>query len=99
MTVGPEAEDPLLRASKREALAVAGIALLAMAYTMVYCVNYGYGREAEPIRFVLGFPSWIFWGVVAPWTVCTLVCAGFSWWFMEDVDLGAEGGAEGLADD
>jgi hypothetical protein len=83
-------EDPLVRASRREALVIALVTVAATVYTVGYCTLFGYGRTGEPIRFVLGFPSWVFWGVLAPWAVCVLISGWFSWWFMEDQDLGAE---------
>ena len=66
-------EDPLVRDARREAAAVALVAIVATAYTVGYCALFGYGREGEPIRFVLGFPSWVFWGILAPWGVCVLI--------------------------
>jgi hypothetical protein len=83
-------EDPLIRNARREALAIALIAVLATTYSVGYCTLYGYGRAGEPVRFVLGFPAWVFWGIVAPWGVCVGIAGWFSWWFMSDDDLGAE---------
>ena len=82
------AEDPVVRDCRREAAAVALIAIAAMGYSLVYCTLFGYGRAGEPIRFVLGFPSWVFWGIVAPWGVCVLISGWFSWRFMSDEELG-----------
>jgi hypothetical protein len=81
-------EDPVVRDCRREAVAAAVVAVAAMAYTIGYCTLFGYGRAGEPIRFVLGFPSWVFWGIVAPWGACVLVSAWFSWRFMSDEELG-----------
>jgi hypothetical protein len=81
-------EDPVVRDARREAAAVAIIAVVATAYSLGYCALFGYGRTGEPITFVLGFPSWVFWGIVAPWGVCTLIAGWFSWRFMRDEDLG-----------
>jgi hypothetical protein len=86
MTEPPE--DPLIRHARREVLAVALVAALATIYSVGYCTLFGYGRMGEPVRFVLGFPAWIFWGIVAPWGVCVLIAAGFSGWFMSDDELG-----------
>jgi hypothetical protein len=92
-------EDPLVRDARREAVAVAVVALAATAYTLGYCTLFGYGRAGEPLRFVLGFPAWVFWGIVAPWCVCVGLCCGFSWWFARDADLGTDAGErEGRAD-
>ncbi|HKI20890.1 MAG TPA: DUF997 family protein [Isosphaeraceae bacterium] len=81
-------EDPVVRNCRREAVVVAIVAIAATAYTVGYCALFGYDRGGEPIRFVLGFPSWVFWGIVAPWSVCVLISGWFSWRFMSDEDLG-----------
>jgi hypothetical protein len=81
-------EDPLVRDCRREAAAVAVIDIAALANSVGYCAFFGYGREGDPIRFVLGFSSWVFWGIVAPWGVCVLISAWFSWRFMSDEALG-----------
>ncbi len=83
-------EDPLIRHARREAIAIAAVAVVATAYCLGYCAVFGYDRAGEPIRFVLGFPSWVFWGIVAPWVVCVLISAWFSWRVLGDDDLGEE---------
>jgi hypothetical protein len=88
MTEPPE--DPLVRNARREALAVALVAVLATTYTVVYCTLFGYGRVGEPIRFLFGFPAWVFWGIVVPWGACVLIAGWFSCGFMSDDELGAE---------
>jgi hypothetical protein len=91
----PRDEDQLVRDARREAVATALVVIAATAYSVGYCALFGYGREGEPIRFVLGFPSWVFWGVVAPWAGCVLISGWFSWRFMRDDDLGRDrGGAD-----
>lgn len=69
---------------------VAVVALAATVYTLGYCARFGYGRVGDPVRFVLGFPSWVFWGIVTPWVLCVLFGVWFSWSFMTDDDIGAE---------
>jgi hypothetical protein len=83
-------EDPLIRHARREALAIALVAVLATTCSVGYCTLFGYGRAGEPVRFVLGFPAWVFWGIVVPWGVCVVIAGGFSWWFMSDDELGAQ---------
>jgi hypothetical protein len=82
-------EDPVVLDCRREAVVVAVIAVAALVYSVGYCALFGYGRADEPIRFVLGFPSWVFWGIVAPWGVCVLISGWFSWRFMGETELGA----------
>lgn len=37
-----------------------------------------------------GFPDWIFWGVVAPWTASVLFSLFFAEFYMSDDDLGQD---------
>lgn len=97
------AEDPVLRSARKEALVVLVIWLCALTYTVGYCYLHGYGRSLDDLKFVLGFPDWVFWGIVTPWGVCFFISWWFSYVFMSDGDLGEEleesddifGGAEG----
>jgi len=83
-------EDPVLTSSRREALLVMAIWLSACVYSIAVCYRMGYGRDVETLTFVLGFPDWIFWGVVVPWTVCTLLSFVLSYFVIRDEDLGEE---------
>jgi hypothetical protein len=76
-------------ASRREALFVVVLWVLSCAYTVGYAALFGYQAEPQP-RLVLGMPSWVFWGIVAPWLVCTLVTCWFSLRGIKDEDLGTE---------
>lgn len=83
-------EDSVLSSSRREAVLVLFIWLSMMSYTVSYCVWQGYGRDWQTVSFVLGFPDWVFWGIVCPW----MACVGLSWWFayrfMSDESLGED---------
>jgi hypothetical protein len=81
-------EDPVVRDCRRETAVVTVIAVAALVYSVGYCAIFGYGRAGDPIRFVLGFPSWVFWGIVAPWGVCVVISGWFAWWFMGETELG-----------
>ena len=39
---------------------------------------------------MLGFPTWVFWGILVPWMACTAVSVWFAFAFMGDEDLGEE---------
>lgn len=80
----PGKEDPLVRSSRREAIFVGIIFCGALAYTLIYCAKFGYGRTEADLTFVLGFPDWVFWGIVTPWLVCTAITLAFSYVFMRD---------------
>lgn len=84
----PAAEDPVLKSSRREALWVLTIWATALVYTVGVCYSTGYGRSIESLRFVCGFPDWVFWGIVVPWTVCVAITAWFALRFMTDDALG-----------
>lgn len=83
-------EDPVLISARREAILVLGIWLLAACYTLGYCGLFGYGRKAETLTFVLGFPDWVFWGLVVPWLVCSFLSFVISNFVMTDEDLGED---------
>lgn len=86
----PRKEDPLLASARREALVVLAVWLAAGAYSIGYCYAYGYGRDLETLGFVLGFPDWVFWGIVTPWCLSTVASIAFALTFMRDDDLGPE---------
>ena len=65
-------EDPVVRDSRREAILTLSLFATAVSYTVGYCTLYGYDRDFSSMRFVLGVPDWVFWGIVLPWCACTL---------------------------
>lgn len=83
----PKQELPLLKSARREALIAFMIWFAAMVYSVGYCVQYGYKRTSESLKFVFGFPDWVFWGLVVPWGVCTIVATLFALFVMKDEDL------------
>jgi hypothetical protein len=82
--------DPVLKSATREALSVLAIWLAALGYVVPYCYINGYNRDLADLKFVLGFPDWIFWGVVVPWCVCILLSIWFGATLIRDQDLGEE---------
>ena len=83
-------EDPLLISARREAVLVFFIWLFACLYSVGVCYRWGYERDVATLTYVLGFPDWIFWGIVTPWTVCTGLSFLLSWFLIADEDLGRE---------
>ncbi|REK17925.1 MAG: DUF997 family protein [Planctomycetota bacterium] len=83
-------EDILVRRGRREAAIAVGLWLVAMIYTIGYCYFNGYDREADSLSFVLWFPDWVFWGVIAPWGLCLLFSLVFAFRIMGDEPLGEE---------
>lgn len=62
-------------------------------YTLGYAALFAY-RRAERPEFLFGMPSWVVWGIVAPWFVVLGITVWYSLWVMKDEDLGPEGGLE-----
>ena len=91
-------DDPVLRSARREALVVLVVWLVAMGYVVGYCAMHGYDRTEADLKFVLGFPDWIFWGIVVPWTICVFFSFYFGATFMRDEDLGADSGDDAGAE-
>ena len=89
--------DPVFKNASREAKVALLLFGAAMAWVVGYGALRGYGRKAEDLTFVCGFPDWIFWGVVVPWVVCLGASIWFGLRFMKDDDLGLEK-REGLDD-
>lgn len=81
-------EDPLVRSARREALLIFIIWGVTAAYCVGYTARYGYAEGEIP--FTLGFPSWVFWGVMVPWGVCTLLAIAFTAFVIKDDPLGDE---------
>ena len=73
-TTGTESDDRQSRAfflrTRKEAI-VAG-AIWAIFFVWVVGVSYvmGYG-PVDPENLVLGFPAWVFWGVLVPFVAAT----------------------------
>jgi hypothetical protein len=80
-------EDPLLKSARREMRVAASIWALAMLHTVGVCTLFGYNRDPKTLTFVLGFPDWVFWGIVFPWAACTVASAWFAFGFMTDEPL------------
>jgi hypothetical protein len=83
-------DNPLVRHARREAVQVLAIWLATMIYTVSYCSLYGTGRTLDNLTYILGFPDWIFGGVIAPWFVCLAISTWFAFWGMKDDPLGAD---------
>jgi uncharacterized membrane protein YhdT len=89
-------EDPVLTSARREALLVFAIWLAACVYSVGFCYRFGYWRDAATLTYVLGFPDWVFWGVIVPWALCTGLCFVLSYFVIRDDDLGEEQAEEEL---
>ena len=79
--------DPVYAHSKREAIWILVIWGLSFAWTVPYCYYNGF-RTTDPeweLEVVMGMPSWVFYGVAAPWFI-----AGVRWGLDLSGPLGLE---------
>ncbi|MBI1900747.1 MAG: DUF997 family protein [Planctomycetia bacterium] len=83
-------EDRVLTSARREAIVVFVVWALALTYTVSVCYFYGYGRDPKSLKFVLGFPDWVFWGIIVPWAVCIVFSLYFGARFVRDEKLEEE---------
>ncbi len=87
--------DPVLKNSRREAIIIGLAWLAATVYCCGYCYAFGYRRSGrmlgvDEIRPIWGIPSWVVWGIFAPWVACAVFTIGFAGLFMHDDDLGKD---------
>jgi hypothetical protein len=80
-------------ASYREAVFVALLWVVSALYTVGYAVAFAYRKDAAP-SLLFGIPTWVVWGVLLPWAVCTLASFWFALYGMQDEELGPEPDAE-----
>ena len=80
--------NSLLPSARRELLVSAGVWLIALVWSVGISYRYGYDLQPDELTFTLGFPTWIFYGVVLPWGLCTLISGAIAFGFMQDADLG-----------
>lgn len=100
-----EAFARLYRNACFEARFSLAICLLATAWTVTYCYLRGYthppdswlvkaglavSRSPDTMQTILGFPDWVFIGIILPWFLCTLITLFFAQFIMADDDLGPE---------
>lgn len=87
-------EDPIVTSSRREALLFLLIWMTATAYSVGYCYSFGYNRKVDAsldeMQFFFGWPDWVFWGVVVPWCVCTVLSIVIGTLVMRDAPLGED---------
>ncbi len=79
----------LSQTTRREAILVMLLWVACCIYTCTYAYLNAYRPDAAN-HLIYGIPSWVVWGVFAPWGVCTLVTIWASFWGIQDEDLGEE---------
>lgn len=91
--------------AKREAAIVFRVWAAALIWVVGYCYLHGYKhtddslvvrwglaevRKADDFSLILGFPDWVWWGIMVPWLACSAYTIYFGLYVMTDDDLGAE---------
>ncbi len=90
----PKDYDPTFVNTRREAKAIFAAWVVALLWAVPCCYLLGYNRTPDEITTVLGIPSWVFWGVLAPWLVADAFTIWFCAFVMVDDDLGEESTTE-----
>jgi hypothetical protein len=75
-------DQPVLRSSRREAIVSLVVWFVALVYSVGVCWRFGYHRPVETIGYVMGFPDWVFWGLIVPWLVATAITIVFAYFGM-----------------
>jgi hypothetical protein len=79
----------VLRNSRREALFVGAVWLASCIYTVGYAALFAYRQEAPP-ELLWGIPTWVVWGILAPWAAVTALTCWYALCAMKDEDLGED---------
>lgn len=95
--------DPVYVHARKEAVLILAVWFVAFLWTVPFCYFNGFNSQVEPgeIQFILGIPTWVFWGVAVPWIGCNLVTIWFCFWYFTEDDLeppAASADAEGGRD-
>mgnify|MGYP002640656402 CR=1 FL=1 len=95
--IGPAGEDPVNDSdpvwdstflnTRKEAKIIFGIWVVVLLWSVPMSYLRGYGAGAE-IDTIMGIPSWVFWGVAAPWAAASAFAVWYSLRVMVDDDLG-----------
>lgn len=80
-------ESRLVRTGRREAAIVILIWAAVLGWSVGYCATHGYDRAVDDLSFVLGFPDWVFWGIMVPWLACYAISVAFAMFVMQDAPL------------
>lgn len=87
--IGMDNAAAVLRSSRREATQVAVLWVVICIWVVGYCITNAYKTDRDPV-LIAGIPSWVVWGILAPWMVCLAATCWFAFRGVEDTDLGEE---------
>jgi len=78
--------------ARREAFYILIVWIVAFSWTILYCHFNGYQENVDPenLNLVLGIPSWVFWGIAAPWFFADIFTLWYALSYIKDDDLGED---------
>ena len=76
--------DETFRNARKEAWLILLAWLVCLLWTVGYSFFAGYDRDGTAIELVWGMPSWVVWGVLAPWLFATVFSVAFALFYMTD---------------
>lgn len=79
----------ILQSTWRDARLVIAVWLASCFWCVGWAAAFAYRPDAGS-HLIAGIPSWVVWGVLAPWVACTLITVWYALCGMEDVDLGED---------
>lgn len=82
--ISPVSTDPVYQHAKRESGWILAIWFGFAAWVIGYSRMRGYDVDPEQLTLTLGMPSWVFWGIAAPWFLANVVTILFSFCYMTD---------------
>ena len=80
--------DPVFLHSRREAIIIFLVWVVALLWAVPYCYTTGYNIDANELPLVYGVPAWVFGGIVMPWLLANIFTIVFCLRYMTDDDLG-----------
>jgi hypothetical protein len=94
--VAPVEYDPVYLHSRKEAIVIFCVWAASFAWAVPYCYFNGYVENFDPATFstVMGVPSWVFYGIGAPWLVADVITIWLCFFYIKNDDLGEEGGID-----
>lgn len=79
----------ILRSARKEALFTVAFWILTCLYTVGYAALFGYRQDPAP-QLLWGIPTWVVYGVLTPWFVCTVVTCWYAFFGYKDEELGED---------
>ena len=73
--------------SKREMRIILCTWFVFCVWVVGYCTTHAYELDPENLSITFGMPSWVFWGIAAPWCCATIFTVVFGFRLLRDQPL------------